>query len=455
MASMTKVELIRVFLASPGDVDAERAIVRQVLDAVNQTVGKDKGVRFELVSWETDSVPSYGRDAQAILNDQIGDMTTIELFVGIMWNRFGSATPRAESGTEEEFRRAVESLQKTGKPEIMFYFNRAPSDASTSEEAEQKVKVLKFKEEMRTNGLTQDYSGPEEFRELFRSHLEKWLFQHRPALPTVFEGESNLGAANKPSTGLSQPVQAVEESREEQTVETVNNSDMWLLLGSKFFLASEVNEVGARKVILKIPVSQPDEDAFFRSLQPSQFGRTELMPFAHQHTGGLAKVSDLKRSSAGTDAVWDLTLELQEVNTGFGSDMAYGAVSAGEIATLRAKLILLNQKPQQFPNNQLEDTFFQTFVFGISTSVKATSSALPLLWKDAKGDSHVFLRVARLWSVFHLISTNTCEHILELILGPIKDGKMHVRFRGQRKKVYSNRDAFIIEVEGDCDLSSN
>jgi hypothetical protein len=135
--------------------------------------------------------------------------------------------------------------------------------------------------------------------------------------------------------------------------------------------------------------------------------------------------------------------------------MAYGAVSADEIATLRAKLILLNQKPQQFPNNQLEDTFFQTFVFGIMTSVKATSSALPLLWKDAKGDSHLFLRVARLWSVFHLISTNTCEHILELTLGPIKDGKMHVRFRGQRKKVYSNRDAFIIEIEGDCDLNSN
>jgi hypothetical protein len=171
---MTKVELISVFLASPGDVNAERAIVRDVLNAVNKTLGKDKGVHFDLVSWETDSIPSYGRDAQAILNDQIGDMTTIELFVGIMWNRFGSATPRAESGTEEEFRRAVESLQKTGKPEIMFYFNRAPSDASTSEEAKQKVKVLKFKEEMRTNGLTQDYSGPEEFRELFRSHLEKW-----------------------------------------------------------------------------------------------------------------------------------------------------------------------------------------------------------------------------------------------------------------------------------------
>ena len=106
-----KVELIRVFLASPGDVETERGIVREVVNAINQTLGRAKEIRFELISWETDSIPDYGRDAQAILNDQIGDMTTIDLFVGIMWNRFGSATPRAGSGTEEEFRRAVDSLE--------------------------------------------------------------------------------------------------------------------------------------------------------------------------------------------------------------------------------------------------------------------------------------------------------------------------------------------------------
>jgi hypothetical protein len=451
---MPKVELIRVFLASPGDVETERTIVREVINAVNQTIGEDKGIRFELVSWETDSIPAYGRDAQAILNEQIGDMAKIDLFVGIMWNRFGSATPRAESGTEEEFRRAVESLQNNGKPEIMFYFNRTAFDASTSEEGEQKVKVLKFKEEMRKNGLTQDYSSTEEFRELFRTHLEKWLLQHRPALPSIFDADSPSIVGGQPSASDANLSASRENVKESGTEKTVSNSGMWFLLGSKFFLASEVNEVGTRRVNVNIPITQADEDAFFRSLQPTPYGRSEILPFAHQHIGGLAKIIDLKRTSAGNDAAWNLTLELQEVNTGFGSDMAYGAVSADEIAALRAKLILLNEKPKQFPHDRLEDTFFQTFVFGINTAVKATSSALPLLWKEAKGDSAVFLKIARLWSVFHLISTNTCEHILELTLGPIKDGKMHVRFRGQRRKVYSNREPFVIEVEGECDLKA-
>lgn len=439
---MTRVEIIKIFLASPGDVEAERRIVREVLDSVNRTLGQEKGVRFEVVSWDTDSIPSYGQDAQAILNEQIGDMTAIDLFVGIMWNRFGSATPRAESGTEEEFRRAVESRKETGRPAIMFYFNRTPFDASSSQEAEQKLKVLRFKEDMRANGLTQDYGKLEEFGRLFRFHIEKWLLQQRP--PTLSLSEP---------TSITQPERA--DVKGDARPEVLNSSGMWFLLGSKFSLASDVTELDVRKIMLKIPISEADEDAFFRSLQPSQFGRKEIVPFAHQNMAGLARVIDAKRRSFEGNAGWDLTLELEELDSGFGSEMAYGSTSADEIAVMRARLLLLNEKPpNRFQNNQLENTFFQTFVYGIGSRVKASSSALPLLWKDAKGDTSKFLPVARLWSIFHLVTTNTCEYVLELTLGPIKEGIMHVRFRGQRKNVYSNAEPVIIEFEGDCDLNT-
>lgn len=447
---MTKVQLIRVFVGSPSDVTAERQIVREVLDAVNKTLGQNKEVRFEPIGWETDSIPSYGQDAQSILNEQIGDMTTIDLFVGIMWNRFGSATPRAGSGTEEEFRRAFESRRKTGRPEIMFYFNRMPFDASTSHAAEQKLKVLKFKEEMQKNGLTQDYNGPEEFRHLFRSHVERWLLQHRLPTPTVdIESKPDDTDSTSPEA---RPT--IVKSHGSPKTEIVSDSGMWILLGSKFFLGSQVKELGGRKSILTIRVSDSEEDAFFRTLQPQPFGRSEMVPFAHQNTAGLAKVTDAQRLSSESESRWEIALELQELNTGFGSDMAYGSISANEIATLRARLILLNEKTNRFAENQQEGGFLQTFVSGVSTPLKASFSAVPMLWKDAKGDSSLFLRAARLWSIFHLISTNTCEHVLELTLGPIKELKMHVRFRGQRRKVYSNKDPFIIEVEGDCDLAS-
>lgn len=45
-------------------------------------------------------------------------MKEYALFVGIMWNRIGTPTPRAESGTVEEFERAIKSCQKNGQAEI-------------------------------------------------------------------------------------------------------------------------------------------------------------------------------------------------------------------------------------------------------------------------------------------------------------------------------------------------
>lgn len=105
---------VNVFLASPGDVSQESQAVREILESVNQSFGIEKGVQFRVVNWKTHGFPAYGGDAQSLLNDQIADMTDYELFIGIMWNRFGTPTPRAGSGTEEEFLRAVETLEKQG-----------------------------------------------------------------------------------------------------------------------------------------------------------------------------------------------------------------------------------------------------------------------------------------------------------------------------------------------------
>src|SRR4051794_25538795 len=98
---MPQIQLTRVFIASPRDVSREREIVKEVLDAINRTMGLERGVMFQTVGWETDSFPAYGKDPQSLINEQVANMEEVDLFVGIMWNRFGSATPRAGSGTEE------------------------------------------------------------------------------------------------------------------------------------------------------------------------------------------------------------------------------------------------------------------------------------------------------------------------------------------------------------------
>lgn len=446
---MSNIRLIKVFLATPSDVMQERQIAKDVLDSINRTMGTEKGVRFEVVGWDTDSYPAYGKDAQAVINDQIADMAQFDLFVGIMWNRFGTPTPRAGSGTEEEFRRAVESLESNGRPAIMFYFNQRPYNPSNREEAGQKLKVLAFKEEIDRHGLTATYDGPDDFRMEFHRHVERWLIQY--SLNTLEPPHVEATAGTSSERAGETRVKSQEASA------VISNSGMWVFLNTIFTVASEVNELGDGRISLKVPVTKASEDAALRSLKPSQYGRSELIPFAHQNTGGLAKAIDATRTSTGESAVWELNLQLENLNRGFGMEMAYGNLSADELAAIRARYLLLNEKPMRprgrIQNDVLNDTMFEVFVEGIGPNVKVKGGILLSLWKEVNGDLTNFLPLARLWSVFHLITSNTCEHILDLTLGPIEDGVMHVRFRGQRRKEYSNRDPYIIEFEGKYDLN--
>ena len=442
---MKDFKLIKVFLASPGDVLEEGKIVRETLDSINRTLGDEKEIQFRIINWKTDSFPSYGDDAQTIINEQIADMSNYDLFIGIMWNRFGTPTPRADSGTEEEFIRAVESLKNSGRPEIMFYFNQAPHSFNSLEETEQKMKVLKFKKELEKNGLPYSYNGIDEFKKDFRNHVESWLVKHSPQKLAPPHIESEV-------------VQLVETKTQNNLIQTLSDSGMWVLLKTGFFLADEVSELSEGKISIKIPVSSADQDAHFRSLQPKSISRNEPIPFAHQNVGAIARVTEAKRTSANGKNIWELFLDLEMNNSGFLSEMAFNGISADQIAELRARFILLNENPQQnrkqAPQFNLNEGMVAALVKGLNSSVKVEGSVLPELWKNVGKDVDTFLPLARLWSVFHLITSNSCEHILELIIGPVADEKVHIKFRGQRHKQYVNADPYIIKFEGFCDLNS-
>jgi hypothetical protein len=172
---MPSVEQLRIFLASPSDVPTECRAVEHVVKELNRTVANEKGVMLQVIRWENDTFPGYGKDAQALINEQIAAMSHYALFVGILWNRFGTPTPRAESGTVEEFERAVQARAHSGQPEIWFYFRQAAAKFDTPEQLDQRKKVLAFKERVQANGLPWTYKTPSEFRDRFRNQLILWL----------------------------------------------------------------------------------------------------------------------------------------------------------------------------------------------------------------------------------------------------------------------------------------
>jgi len=170
--------VLEVFIASPSDVKSERDVMKGVISELNLTWGDAHGVRLDLVKWETHSHPAIGKDAQDVINRQIGDK--YDIFLGIMWGRFGTATERAESGTEEEFQRAYDRLKRGDRVEIMFYFKDAGIPPSRLD-SEQIAKVQEFKTKIAQEygGLYSEFETTEDFQTKARMHLSKvvrdWL----------------------------------------------------------------------------------------------------------------------------------------------------------------------------------------------------------------------------------------------------------------------------------------
>ena len=101
--------ILSVFVASPSDVSEERDCLDKVVAGINTALARRVGVRLELLRWERDTSPSFGKDAQEVINHQI---PPYDIFIGILWHTIGSPTARAQSGTIEEFELAKAALRQ-------------------------------------------------------------------------------------------------------------------------------------------------------------------------------------------------------------------------------------------------------------------------------------------------------------------------------------------------------
>jgi diguanylate cyclase (GGDEF)-like protein len=175
-SSITK---LTVFVASPGDVQEERSQLENVITDLNLGVARERGVHLELVRWETHSRPGVGHDAQDVINRQI---PVPDIFVGILWKRFGTPTGRADSGTEEEFERAFLHRKAHGTPEILFYFSRRPFFPRSADDLAQIEGVLKFRKRLEEEGVYYwEYEGSDGFVSDARRHLTMLLRDEPPA----------------------------------------------------------------------------------------------------------------------------------------------------------------------------------------------------------------------------------------------------------------------------------
>jgi hypothetical protein len=165
-------DVLSLFLASPGDVAEERLRVAEVVTNWNRAWSRELSLRLELVRWEDDAFPGIDDDAQAVINRQVP--TDWDIFVGIMWARFGTPTGRAGSGTEEEFERALTRHREPAQTiSILFYFKDAPISPSKLD-TDQLRRVQAFRQHLQSHGLlTWDFTEADQFEKLLSLHLTR------------------------------------------------------------------------------------------------------------------------------------------------------------------------------------------------------------------------------------------------------------------------------------------
>ncbi len=166
--------IYKCLIASPGDTKSERLVCRSVIEEINKGIGNNYGFVVETRMWENDTRSSIGEYSQEVINKQLGN--DYEIFIGIMYKKYGTETKTAGSGTEEEFNNAYERFQKhNDSVEIMFYFNDEPANLSGIDLKELE-KVNAFKEKISSLGVYYSlYSGINDFENKLRSHLTSYF----------------------------------------------------------------------------------------------------------------------------------------------------------------------------------------------------------------------------------------------------------------------------------------
>ena len=178
---------LRVFLASPDDVGAEREIVERVVRRLDYEYGQT--LHLDLIRWEHVPLP-----ASADYQTSIPPPSQADVVLVAVWNKLGrplsvethpgplSGGP--VTGTEWEFEDALKAARERGRPELLVYRRRAritadPSDVGAMRaQTERIARVETFMARWFDPGADKaataahyPYAEPADFEKLCAAHL--------------------------------------------------------------------------------------------------------------------------------------------------------------------------------------------------------------------------------------------------------------------------------------------
>ena len=182
---------LKVMIASPSDVLAERLIARECIHDWNDLHAEERRTVLLPVGWDTHSSPSMDAPPQEVINGQV--LEGCDLLLGIFWTRLGTPTADARSGTVEEIERHI---ARGGK--AMLYFSDTPVVPSAIDPT-QYAAVQRFFQECRQGALVETYSSHADFREKLRRNLVQTVVRYFPTSGSTLPVTGPAPAAAPPT----------------------------------------------------------------------------------------------------------------------------------------------------------------------------------------------------------------------------------------------------------------
>ena len=234
----------------------------------------------------------------------------------------------------------------------------------------------------------------------------------------------------------------------------------------QYFVRVQEGRINSAEIFLKLLPQSPEETDFLRSLK---VWNSDDIAFAHKEYAAWIVPQAVTETSSG----WEIILKKSE-NQGIHNEKRFGELTGDQLAEMRAKRILLDDKLSPATPWLGEYRVRNGLSLQYKNGLEVHESPFPQLYSAFQETPEQFQKFARLVSVLFLKLTHTVEEILQLDLElqesaefpvPLNGGYWHpryqkmqkgpalqIRFKGRRHQYFPIRDATILEFEGTCPL---
>jgi len=195
---------LEVFISYASDLEPESKSVAGVVDRVSILYGKQFGITLHAVLFKRDIVPRSGKgDPQSEINKSVEQAT---FFIGLMWGRYGTSTPRAKSGMQEEYDMALACLKNRGRKmfHVAYYFCTRKADLR-SIDARQLKAVASFRDRVAKDGPYAEFRQRADLERRVREDLESMVLAWKKHREELDHGMTKRALAKEVATksGLS------------------------------------------------------------------------------------------------------------------------------------------------------------------------------------------------------------------------------------------------------------